>query len=111
MVKILVCSLAFNSLETFKGFAFWGVGGGSSFSVLWDMVFSVFAETSLCPSLQQAGFQIAASRAGLLPCTTSFSPSSFQACFLIPQRSKGKGKEGLNTAVLIAVIMAFCAEQ
>lgn len=91
---MLVCSLIFNSLETFKDFAFGGVGGGSSFSMLWALVFSAFAEISVCPSLQQVSFQTAASRAGLLPCITSFSPSSFQVCILIPQISKGKGKGG-----------------
>lgn len=91
---MLVCSLVFHSLETFEGFAFWGVGGESSFSVLWDLVFSAFAEISVWPSLQQVSFQIEASRAGLLPCITSFSPPSFQVCFLIPQISKGKRKGG-----------------
>lgn len=94
MAKIFVCSLVFNNLDTFKGFAFWAVGGRSSFSVLWDLVFSAFAKISVCPSLQQVNFQLAASRAGLLPCFTSFSASSFQVCFLIPQISKGKGKGG-----------------
>lgn len=91
---MLVCSLVFNSLETFKGFAFWGVGGKSSFSLLWDLVFSAFAKISVCPSLQQVSFHIAAFRAGLLPCITFFSPSSFQVRFFIPQISKGKGKGG-----------------
>lgn len=94
MTKILVCSLVFDSLEIFKAFAFWGVGGGNSFSVLWGLVCSAFAQISVCPSLQRVGFQIAAPRAGLLPCATSFSPSSFQVCFLVPQISKGKGKGG-----------------
>lgn len=94
MAKILVCSLVFYSLEIFKAFAFWGVGGGNNFSVLWGLFLSAFAEISICPSLQRIGFWIAAPRAGLLPCTTSFSPSSFRVCFLIPQISKGKGKGG-----------------
>lgn len=55
--KISVSSLPFNSFEIFKGFTF-GDGGGSIL-VLWGLVFFVFTETSVCPSLQRADFHIA----------------------------------------------------
>lgn len=47
----------------------------------------------------------------LLVCTVSYSTSPFQVCFLVAQIREGKGKEGMEAVVLIAVIIAFCTQQ
>ena len=79
----------FNSLEIFKGFSF---GGGSgSFSVFGGLVFFGFAEISVCPSLQQVSFQIAALRAGLLSCAYHLlQPLIFSGLFSHPSNKGGQ---------------------
>ena len=90
MAKISVSSLAFTSLEIFKGFAFGG--GGGSFSVFGGLVFFGFAEISVCPSVQRVGFQIAAPRAGLLSCVYHLlQPFIFSGLFSGPSDKGGQG--------------------